>query len=282
MRRRMRCFSLSLAVFAVIFALMSPCLIVFAQSVSRQEITSPALPKNKFFWEQIKFYGRKRVFCLFIPETLDPSKPAPLLLALHGAGRDGESIIAPWKELAKEKGIVLVAPNARNEWYSPADWPDFLYAVVESIKVQINIDPRRVYIFGHSAGGIHAAATAVLESEYFAAAAVHAAYLPGKNYWPPSDSRIPIAFWIGTLDEVFSVEDVESTANVLKDMGFPVRVTTLLGHDHQYYRIAAMLNKDIWSFLESKTLNCEPHWIDIGHDGKNLQLRPYKPGKNSR
>ena len=46
--------------------------------------------------------------------------------------------------------------------------------VVEDAGRQVAIDRRRVYVFGHSMGGYLAYDAATLDSEYFAAVAVHA------------------------------------------------------------------------------------------------------------
>lgn len=223
---------------------------------------SQALPKSKTVKEQMEFNGRKRAYYLFVPEMLDPSKPASLLIALHGARAYGKTVIVEWEAMAIKKGFILVAPNALDIWFLPPDSPNFLYALVESIKSRFNIDSRRVYLFGHSAGGIHAAVTAVLEPEYFAAVAVHGGYLPAKVF-SQSNSRIPIGFWIGDLDTSISVDAVRATANFLKDIGFPVRITVIEGSDHDYGGIARLINEDIWSFLGSKALTRDPHWINI-------------------
>src|ERR1043166_7385447 len=50
-------------------------------------------------------------YYLFVPEKSDPG-PAPLLLLLHGSGRNGMSLVEPWLPLAKSEGIVPLAPGA--------------------------------------------------------------------------------------------------------------------------------------------------------------------------
>ncbi len=209
----------------------------------------------------MEFDGKKRIYYLFVPETLDPSKPAPLLIALHSAYSNGKSLVVEWEQIAAKRGIVLVAPNALGNWFIPPDSPDFLYALAESIKARCAIDSRRVYLFGYSAGGVHAAVTAVIEPEYFAAAAVYGGYIPGaKKRFFSNDSRTPIGFWVGDHDQFAPLDAVRGTANILRDIGFPVRITVVEGADHGYP--APFINEDIWSFLESKALTHTPHWIE--------------------
>lgn len=60
--------------------------------------------------------GKERTYYTYAPEKI--SAPAPLLLLLHGSGRDGMSQIEEWKGLAEKEGLVLVAPDSANsrEW----------------------------------------------------------------------------------------------------------------------------------------------------------------------
>ena len=227
-----------------------------------------ASPKDKVLKEKISSGGRERTYHLFVPETLDLGKPAPLLIMLHGSGRDGSSLIDPWKKLAKEKGIVLAGPNALNsqKWISPADGPVFLRDVVESIKARFNIDSKRVYLFGHSGGGSFAIMNALFEPNFFAAAAVHAGALPDPDQFMPvlsSRRRIPIAIWVGDRDPFFPVSAVKLTVDILQTHGFPGQFSVLQNHDHNYYGLADKVNKAAWSFLESKALEDDPEWVDI-------------------
>ena len=47
----------------------------------------------------------------------------------------------------------------------------------KTLKSKYPINPRRVYLFGHSAGASFALHMSLMESQYFAAAAIHAGAL---------------------------------------------------------------------------------------------------------
>ena len=83
--------------------------------------------------ETIESQGKKRVYYLVVPDQATAEHPAPLLLLLHGSGRNGLSLIDKWKDLAIKEGIVLVGPDAINSqgWNSPADGPDFLHDLMD-------------------------------------------------------------------------------------------------------------------------------------------------------
>ena len=137
---------------------------------------------DKVVKDTITSQNKQRAFYLFAPESVKKGTPAPLIVLLHGSGRNGLSLVDKWKDLAAKEGIILVGPDSLDPsiWRSPADGPDFLHELVENIKFRYTINPRRVYLFGHSGGAIFALYMSLLESEYFAAAAIHAGAL-AKN-----------------------------------------------------------------------------------------------------
>jgi poly(3-hydroxybutyrate) depolymerase len=124
--------------------------------------------------QTITSLGAERIYYTFVPEKL--TAPAPLLLLLHGSGRDGMSQIDEWKALAEKEGIILIAPDSANsrEWSMNTDGPEFLHDIVEAVRAKHSIDGTRLYIFGHSAGAVFALYMGVMESRYFAAVGVNA------------------------------------------------------------------------------------------------------------
>ena len=208
---------------------------------------------------KITIDGRPRTY-LALP-VAPGGEPAPLLLLLHGSGRDGASIFDPWQSLAKKERIVLVAPDAFNPagWSFAADGPDFVRQIIDEVTAAGGIDKRRMYIFGHSAGGHHAIDLGLLESDYFAAVAVHAGVLadPG-SILPRADRKIPVSMWNGLEDTIVPVSAARSTLNTLKTAGFPVLLTEIPRHTHDYYESAGWLNKDVWQALKGATLPADP------------------------
>src|SRR5207247_2377500 len=142
--------------------------------------------------------GVARTYYLLVPEKAIPG-PAPLLILLHGSGRNGLSLVERWDSLAKKEGILLAGPDAldRSAWQIPADAPDFIHDVVEAVREKYPVDARRIYLFGHSAGAGEGLCLALLESEYFAAVAVHAGALTESDYAfaDLAKRKTPIAMW---------------------------------------------------------------------------------------
>ncbi len=212
--------------------------------------------------ETIVVRGHKRNFCLFVPKSL-PAGPVPLLLMLHGSGRDGATLVNRWKDLAAEEKIILAGPDSLNSafWVTPVDGPDFLYAVVERLKQAYPVNPRRVYLFGHSAGAAFALLMSLRESRYFAAAAVHAGALQDYEVADGvarAKRMIPITIFSGTADPIAPIKTLRATRDTLRNAGFPVSLIEMPGHGHNYYAVSEKLNRQAWDFLKQSVLPAEP------------------------
>lgn len=223
----------------------------------------PASAAEKITKETLATGGEQRIYYLFVPESVG-EKPAPLIITLHGSGRDGGILLEHWQGLAKREGIILAGPDSSNRqgWSMSVDGTGFLHALVEALKSKYPVDPRRVYLFGHSAGAIHGLHLAVLESEYFAAVAVHAGLIM-EEYGPfakQAARKVPIAMWVGTNDRFFPLASVRVTRDALVSLGFAARLTEINGHTHDYYGRSSQINKEAWAFLREQRLENDPRY----------------------
>ncbi|HYX20779.1 MAG TPA: dienelactone hydrolase family protein [Thermoanaerobaculia bacterium] len=208
--------------------------------------------------------GKERTVFVFAPSSVSPEHPAPLVVAFHGSGGSGKTMVEKWKPVAEKEGILVAAPDSTDavHWASPQDGPQLLEDVVKAMAERHPVDPRRVYLFGHSAGAVFALQMASLESEYFAAAAVHAGAVDPKYFgiFDYAARKIPIAIWIGTKDQFFPLDSVRATADALKTRGFPVTLTEIPGHTHDYLHDEPDLNLAIWDFLAAQKLPEQPRF----------------------
>ena len=142
----------------------------------------------------------------------------------------------------------------------PQDGPDYLHQLVEELKSKYPVNARRVYLFGHSAGAIFAIHMALMESQYFAAAAVHAGALArdGMELIDLAKRKIPISIQVGDSDQSFPLPAVRATRDALKEAGFPVDLIEIENHDHWYYDKASKFNQTAWEFLKKFELDSDP------------------------
>lgn len=222
-----------------------------------------AAAKDDITKELITSQGKTRPYYLYVPSTIKAGTQAPLIVMLHGSGRIGISLVEKWKDLAKKEGVIIAGPDSTNTrgWSSPQDGPDFLHDLVEELKTKYPVNPRRVYLFGHSAGATFSLEMGLLESQYFAAVAIHAGALPQDAFEIDMAKRkIPIYIQVGDSDQFFPLTAVRATRDALNAKGFSVELTEIPGHDHNYYDTAAKTNTSAWEFLKKRELESDPSY----------------------
>lgn len=229
--------------------------IVFAPTTSQSQ---------KISKESTSFEGKKRTYYLFIPRKLTTAAPAPLLVLLHGSGRNGLSLADKWKDLAEQEGFVLLAPDSAESahWSVPDDGPAFLHHLVEAIRARHPINAQKIYLFGHSGGAIFALTMSLYESQYFAATAVHAGSLYPDTFLliDLAKRKVPIHIQVGTNDPLFPLASVRATRDALNQKEFAVQLIEIPGHDHRYYDLAPQINQSAWRFLKNQSLSAEPRY----------------------
>lgn len=150
--------------------------------------------------------GVERWFLVQPP--LDTSRPAAVLLVLHGGTQSMRRLFAldagasrGWPELARRENLLLLVPNGTHagsgnaasddqNWNdlredvareSKADDVAFIAALLDWAHAQHHIDRSRVYVTGASNGGMMSFRLLIEVPERFAAAAAFVAALPADS-----------------------------------------------------------------------------------------------------
>jgi len=244
-------------------AFLAIALIGLISSSARQTLATPA----DVVHETMTSGGQKRSYYLFVPDNV--KAPAPLVVLLHGSGHNGRSLIDKWQDLAEKEGFIIAGPDSADPsaWVLGKDGPDFLHDLVEGLKSKHPIDPRRVYLFGHSGGAVFGLVMSTVASEYFAAVAVHAGAFRSKTeieMIANAKRKIPISIWVGTVDPFFSLREVRATREAFAAKDIVVQVNEIPGHDHNYYGISGSINASAWEFLKRVELSAEPKYSQFG------------------
>jgi predicted esterase len=202
------------------------------------------------------FAGSARTYYTFVPKD---EGPMPLVMLLHGSGRNGQVMVDAWAALAAREHFIVAAPDAYDSafWQIKMDPPEFLHAVVNQVAVKHAVDQNRIYLFGHSAGAEYALLLAILDSHYFAAISLHAGALMTdySKLFAYAGRKIPIAIWVGDQDLLFPVEQVKATQKLFETNGFPIELNVIPHHDHNYYVISDEVNDKAWEFLKKAQLH---------------------------
>lgn len=226
--------------------------------------SAAVVAKGKISKETVVTGNKNRRYYLYTPEKPSASTPLPLIIMLHGSNRNGLSLVEKWTDIANREQLILAGPDATQatQWSFVLDGPELMRDVVEDVKTKVPVDEKRVYLFGHSAGGIYALMLSLIESEYFAAVAVHAGALRPTDYalFDNAKRKIPTALFVGEKDPLFPLAVVKATRDAFAERQFPVEFTAIPNHDHWYYDKAPKINEQVWSFLKLQALTKEPHF----------------------
>lgn len=229
-------------------------------------LAAPVFGGQSIGKETIEIAGISRTYYLYVPESLPKEGTVPLLLTFHGSGRDGRSLVEKWTRLADRNGFLVAGLDATDKqaWGIPEDGPDAVKALVDALRARYSVDGRRVYLFGHSAGAVFGLKLGLIESEYFAAVAVHAGSFRQSNEYSVlqmARRKIPLKIIVGDRDGYFPISSVNATVEALKAQAFPVDLEVIKGHDHWYYDRARQFNEKAWSFLKDQRLAGEPNYV---------------------
>lgn len=169
--------------------------------------------------------GDSRDGILYVPGGYDPAVPAPLFVALHGAGGSADN----WQSYAgraEDRDMVFLAIDSRGATWDVirgAYGPDvrFLDRALEHTFERCRIDPERIALGGFSDGATYALSLGLVNGDLF----THlVGYSPGFVVRPDPAAGEPTIFVShGTDDRVLSVEATRSEiVPGLRDEGYDV------------------------------------------------------------
>ena len=145
--------------------------------------------------------GGDRPVSVHLPASFDANETAPLLILLHGYSGSGEGDAAEFKlaPAAAAGGLASAYPDGTvdsqgNRFWNATDATcdfdetgvddlGYLTGVIDEIQAELDIDPKRIYVFGHSCGGFMAYRLACDEAGVVAAIVSVA----GATYADPAD-----------------------------------------------------------------------------------------------
>ena len=130
--------------------------------------------------------GEALPYRLFLPLGLDPARPAPLVVMLHGCNQDARDFAEATRmnALAAAEGFVVLYPEQQAHptgcwrWYEPSHQqrdrgePAAIAGLVGRVSARpdLAIDPQQVFVAGLSAGAAMAGILGATYPEVFAAA----------------------------------------------------------------------------------------------------------------
>jgi polyhydroxybutyrate depolymerase len=160
--------------------------------------------------------GVKRTYLLYVPKSVDPATPVPLVIAIHGYAEwpAHEALISHWNELADENGFIVVYPSGTSfpkHWRTYGTSNDssdpfidvrFISDLIDLLQSQYKIDPARIYANGLSnGGGMSYLLACTLSNRIAAVGGVSGAYVFPMDECKPS-RPVPMMIFHGTADPI--------------------------------------------------------------------------------
>ena len=202
--------------------------------------------------------SKRLSYALYVPTGYQASKPAPLVVLLHGLGSN------PWQVIhyqgimqeAEKRGYLVVAPYGYNEFggygnrgpRKDSSWSFRTNAAVPQNLGELSerdvlnvlalvckeyaVDPKRIYLMGHSMGG---GGALYLGMKYKGQWAALAALSPAIYSDPKALAGIhdtPIIIVQGDQDRLVKVEDTRRWVEAMKQLNMDYRYIEIKGGDH--------------------------------------------------
>ena len=157
---------------------------------------------------------QKRTYLVHVPKGYDPKKPAPVVLALHGAAMNGPMMVwfsRPEQEIRRSR-----LHRGLSEWHreplliwnaggfkgkmaeGKADDVAFIGKLLDDLGTVVNVDEKRVYACGMSNGGMMCYRLAAELSDRIAAIAPVAGTIAIEESKPKRP--VPVIHFHGTKD----------------------------------------------------------------------------------
>ena len=138
---------------------------------------------------------------LFVPRGLEEKKPVPVVVALHGAGGSENLFFEGYGAgrivtECRKRGWLLVAPRSGLGLGGPPPVP----AILEQLAKRYPIDPKRVFLVGHSMGAMQGVELIQKHPSKFAAAALLAGGGNVRDAKPFAE--LPLFVGVGEKDGV--------------------------------------------------------------------------------
>jgi predicted esterase len=227
-----------------------------------------------------------RHYRLFVPSSVKPGSPAPLVLMLPGhrvdlfslpaytqlnasAERNG-FIVAYTEQEWRGPGAVCRGGETKWAWWTDWDWarrpranPDLLYftRLVEAVGAQYAIDQSRVYAVGHSRGGAMSVIAALELPELFAGACSQSGFTEfdyDERIEAYDGPRVPMFFVHGSVDTDVPVGRSDAIVRALRDKGWTRDRLDYFRLADVTHRWQPQLNQEWWDFLSERPLGWNP------------------------
>jgi predicted esterase len=189
-------------------------------------------------WLKVNIPATGSYYWRYVPQSLDASRPAPLVLFFHGAGSTPDVYMNFVGEAAESARCVVALPKASGVgWGTNAD-EQTVTETIRLVRAELLVDDRRIALAGHSAGGAWAYLEAYAGSIYSGVFTLGAPSYP-VTALADSTYKPPIHMYYGTADLNYTAArpQLEAQWNLL---GIAWDEDIQQGFSHDFWPVGSM------------------------------------------
>ena len=181
-------------------------------------------------------------FTLYVPEHLDQTKPAPLVIAMHGGTGHGADFLWAWLREARTRGFILMAPTSQQDtWSLMGEEHDLkpLLGMLDYVKSRWLVDEEHILLTGMSDGGTYSLMAGCHDQSPFTHLAPFSGVLHPDLVMTGQIRFIvnkPVYLVHGTDDWMFPVEMAHMANQQLTESGADVTFRVIDGLTHSFAR----------------------------------------------
>ena len=180
-------------------------------------------------------------FWRYVPKSLDTSRPAPLVLFLHGAGGSPDNYKNFVLEAAEGAGCVVAMPKSSGTGWGTQTDERTVAETLRLMREELPVDGRRVALAGHSAGGAYAYLLAYADSQYSAVFTLSAPWYRVDSLADPV-YKAPIRMYYGTTDPNYTGTAYASLKAQWSRLGVPWEEDVQADFGHNSWPNSSMAN----------------------------------------
>lgn len=161
----------------------------------------------------------ERTYHVHLPTSYDEKVQYPLVIALHGAGGQGNrmSILTGFSRLGDQENFIVVYPDGYKHLWT-VGWMDsqnqtskvddisFIREMINDLSSKYTIDQNRIYATGMSMGGMFSHRLAIQLSDRIAAIAPVSGTMPKRLALQTPSAKMPVLMIHGTGDPIVPYE----------------------------------------------------------------------------